>query len=198
MNKFSLNEEAAIEATEFSSTPPRSGHDYKFLLGVDGSGVFWIPPFELAGGQRWGDVWSKFEDAPIHGDVLDMLGWDDDFYAGAGYGVDGEVQVSAFLPVTKFANQIFEWWPDHEYIIWDGSEVPLSSLEWFKSSNKKQKQRKRRNKNKQKSNVPYYYGPWWGGWNPSVVFSPGDFHSGGGTTENSTGGDFGGGGSDAG
>jgi hypothetical protein len=182
----------ALEATEFTSIPPHADN-YKFLLGMDGSGIFWVPPFEVAGGQRHGEIWDKFEDAPIHIDVVSYLGWDD--FDGAGYCTDGEIQVNAEEPISKFADQIFEWWPNKEYITWDGKEVPISSLEWFKSSNKK-KQRRRRHKNKQKSrsHVPYYYGAWWGGWNPDVVLSPGDSHSGGGSTEQSSGGDFGGGG----
>ena len=185
-----LSVQKALDVTEFKSFPPNAPN-YKFVFSTDGSGVFWVPPFEVAGGKFWGEVWDEYKDHPHHGDVLEYLEWTDDNFAGAGYGLDGEVQVQSEFPVTKFTNQIFEWWPDYEYIEWDGKDVSLSSLEWFKSANKKQKQRKRRNKAKQRGVL--YYGPWWAGvTSPNAVISPGETHDGGGTTENSTGGDFGG------
>jgi hypothetical protein len=57
----------------------------------------------------------------------------------------------------------------------------------------KRKKRRKRHRNKYRSTVPYY-GHWWVGiTNPDHVVDHGEGHSGGGTTENSGGGDFGGG-----
>jgi len=190
-----MNVEKAIEITEFLDTPP-DAENYKFIL-TGPKGVFWVPPFEAAGGRRWGEMWDQFEDSPTHSEVIEMMGIDDSSFQGAGYCTDGDVQVYTDEPVSKYADQISMWWPEAQFIEWDGDEVDVSTLEWFRTAKVKdrnRKQRKRRQRSRQRNGVPYFYGPWWAGvTNPEAVTDHGG-SIGGGSTEQSSGGDFGGGG----
>lgn len=115
----------SIESTDFTSVPP--DHDnYKFLIMQDGSGVFWVPPFEKAGGMRWGEVWQRYQDHPIHKDVVEYLEITD--HIGIGYGIDGEILVNTDASIMKYADSLLQWFPNHEYIEWDGQEIQLSHL----------------------------------------------------------------------
>ncbi len=147
----------------------------------------------------WNGPW--FFDGEDHGPMIsrlleeELISEDDFLGSGFFYKDRGEIYLYS-LEDDVFPEDIFQMMPYLKEIDLESMENERGFITFTKESKvkeKNRKQRKRRNKNRQRNGVPYY-GPWWVGVTyPAAVYDHEDFHSGGGTTEQSTGGDFGGG-----
>lgn len=128
-----MNSEKALEITELMDTPPDEDN-YKFVLTSSGA-VFWVAPFEAAGGKRWGQVWETYEDSPTHSEVISHLGMDEGSFHGAGYCTDGDIMVYTDDPIENYADHIRSWWPHIEFLEWNGEEYELPDLKIAKVAN---------------------------------------------------------------